>query len=251
MTTDFSNVFHAFVEAEKAMIELPKLRADLTAANTTIAEHADHIDELNLDLEHERNTITRLTRRVIELEAALADATFRGKADHDMVEALRRMLGLGGGDGGAVQPAMSETEAPYTETEAEYTTSEVSEAPALGEFGPVPVPADVSSPTPSSVSATWTDAAPPATATSTNDTVVASSSSGQSAADPIASSTEQSSQPDASSPLADTPANAPSPTLDTDEPISTDQWVALEDAMTSAIHTWASRDTQQQTPAFT
>ncbi len=112
MTTDFSNVFHAFVEAEKAMIELPEVRGKLAEAEATIARHEDHIDTLNMDILRAESKISELSSRITVLEAALAEATFRGEADRNLVETLRRLLGFGGDGNGGVQPVATEAPAP-------------------------------------------------------------------------------------------------------------------------------------------
>jgi hypothetical protein len=85
-------MFTVFVEAGKALEELPRVRADLEAAQ-------DLLSEANATLTHRDATIAAL-QSILEgaqaqtksLEAELAQATFRERAAKEAVNAIRSLL---------------------------------------------------------------------------------------------------------------------------------------------------------------
>jgi len=87
-----NEMFTVFVEAGKALEELPRVRADLEAAQ-------DLLSEANATLTHRDATIAAL-QSILEgaqaqtksLEAELAQATFRERAAKEAVNAIRSLL---------------------------------------------------------------------------------------------------------------------------------------------------------------
>jgi hypothetical protein len=93
-TSSTSAVFAAFIEADTALRELPKVRADLDAAHSLI-------DETNASLTAEREAKAKLEAELAQAkadlasrEAALSAATFRGDKATQLLDGLRGLLGI-------------------------------------------------------------------------------------------------------------------------------------------------------------
>jgi hypothetical protein len=102
-----NTVFEAFIEADKAMKELPAIREALftTQNNLEGAEH--HISALEEELAKWKSDHTELQTKLSAREAELAHATFRADAVEAKHRALRSILGGGDDTVVAVDGALS------------------------------------------------------------------------------------------------------------------------------------------------
>lgn len=92
--TATASVFAAFIEADKALKELPSVKADLEAAHGLI-------DEAHAEIEAKAKAIADATARIAQLEAdlaareaALADATKSRDEASNLLSGLRGLLGV-------------------------------------------------------------------------------------------------------------------------------------------------------------
>ena len=151
MTSNHAELFNTFLEAGKAMEELPKVQAenaklvaDYNEAMALASNYEDKINALNTFVEGLK---TKLSAR----EAELASATFREAELQKAVDTIRSLLGVhtsSVGDSGVGQSQAVESPTPLeagygaaeggskpTETEPTFTAGPIVEGPTYSEGG--------------------------------------------------------------------------------------------------------------------
>lgn len=106
-----NSVFEAFIEADKAMKELPAIREELAQAKADQANLQQHANHLQEDLENWRAEAAALKASLAAREAELAHATFRADAVEAKHRALRSILGGGDSSVVAVDGALTDDHA--------------------------------------------------------------------------------------------------------------------------------------------
>lgn len=102
-----NTVFEAFIEADKAMKELPALRDELGHTKDALAQVQKKHDDVAYDLMDRERMIETLRASLSQREAELARATFRADAVEAKHRALRSLLGGDDSPGVAVDGALS------------------------------------------------------------------------------------------------------------------------------------------------
>lgn len=119
-----NTVFEAFIEADKAMKELPAAREELDRLRRDVSNKMGIIDRAMSELTDKDDEITKLKSMLSAREAELARATFRA----DAVEAKHRALrGILGGDdvvAVGVDSLLSELNHPKSDTPMPSQSSE-------------------------------------------------------------------------------------------------------------------------------
>lgn len=94
-TVTTNTVFEAFIEADKAMKELPAIREELATTQFELATVKKHSDDLAYDLMCRERDLEQIKAALAAREAELASATFREQEIRAKHEALRSLLATG------------------------------------------------------------------------------------------------------------------------------------------------------------
>lgn len=91
-TVTTNTVFEAFIEADKAMKELPAVREELASIRSKYQEVLNRNDSLATVIEDHEDALTKLRDTLAQREAELASATFRESEIRTKHEALRSAM---------------------------------------------------------------------------------------------------------------------------------------------------------------
>lgn len=134
MNHTMSNFFHEFAAAAQAMEELPKVREDLSEANSLITALRETIQRLELQAIDRRTEMETLHSRIRSLEVERDEAQFQALEEQDRTSAFKRFVeGIFGQAGNLLQAS-----APVATPEPAPLPEPVSEASGERAADPIP-----------------------------------------------------------------------------------------------------------------